>query len=117
MTPPINSQPVASLSTSWMLVLVLLSLLTKNNFVFNITFNLYVSINLILRTTHNARIPTVQRTVVVTMMPFTSDCTVNPDMVPSVPVYCPYNIRSYPYTATVLSPRAQASENFSPAYC
>ena len=55
---------------------VLLSLLTKINFVFNITYNLYFSINLILRTTRNARIPTVQRTVPVPMRPLTSDCTV-----------------------------------------
>ena len=57
-------------------MVVLLSLLTKTNFVFDITYNLYFSINLILRTTRNARIPTIQHTVLVPMRPLTSDYTV-----------------------------------------
>ena len=71
---------------------VLLSLCTKINFVFNITYDLCFSINLILRTTHNAHIPTVQHTIPVPMRPLTSDCMVL------------IRYGQYPYMGTVLSP-------------
>ena len=48
----------------------------ENDFVFDITYNLYFSINLILRTTRNARIPTMQSTVPVPLRRLTSDCMV-----------------------------------------
>ena len=39
-------------------------------------YNLYFSINIILRTTHNVCIPTIQHTIGMPMRPLTSDCTV-----------------------------------------
>ena len=45
-------------------------------FFFDIIYNLYFSVNPILRTTRNAHIPTVQSAVPVLLRPLTADCTV-----------------------------------------
>ena len=45
-------------------------------FFFDIIYNLYFSVNPILRTTHNAHIPTVQSAVPMPLRPLTADCMV-----------------------------------------
>ena len=45
-------------------------------FFFDIIYNLYFSVNPILRTTRNAHIPTVQSAVPMPLRPLAADCTV-----------------------------------------